>query len=68
MVLCVCFLTLSRCVCVRVRVCASSSQKEKDKLSPGKAVYYTWAEPTGSRSLAWQCGSYSGELKSEEVP
>uniref|UniRef100_A0A8C7Q7U3 Vacuolar protein sorting 13 homolog A n=1 Tax=Oncorhynchus mykiss TaxID=8022 RepID=A0A8C7Q7U3_ONCMY len=39
---------------------------EKDKLSPGKAVYYTWAEPTGSRSLAWQCGSYSGELKSEE--
>uniref|UniRef100_A0A8C7Q7C0 Vacuolar protein sorting 13 homolog A n=1 Tax=Oncorhynchus mykiss TaxID=8022 RepID=A0A8C7Q7C0_ONCMY len=33
-----------------------SSQKEKDKLSPGKAVYYTWAEPTGSRSLAWQCG------------
>ncbi|XP_014027654.1 vacuolar protein sorting-associated protein 13A isoform X1 [Salmo salar] len=43
-----------------------SSQKEKDKLSPGKAVYYTWAEPTGSRSLAWQCGSYSGELKSEE--
>uniref|UniRef100_A0A4W5L2E6 Vacuolar protein sorting 13 homolog A n=1 Tax=Hucho hucho TaxID=62062 RepID=A0A4W5L2E6_9TELE len=41
----------------------SSSQKEKDKLSPGKAVYYTWAEPTGSRSLAWQCGSYSGELK-----
>uniref|UniRef100_A0A674A5E2 Vacuolar protein sorting 13 homolog A n=1 Tax=Salmo trutta TaxID=8032 RepID=A0A674A5E2_SALTR len=36
-----------------------SSQKEKDKLSPGKAVYYTWAEPTGSRFLAWQCGSYS---------
>uniref|UniRef100_A0A8C8IVL6 Vacuolar protein sorting 13 homolog A n=1 Tax=Oncorhynchus tshawytscha TaxID=74940 RepID=A0A8C8IVL6_ONCTS len=45
-----------------------SSQKEKDKLSPGKAMYYTWAEPTGSRSLAWQCGSYSGELRSEEVP
>uniref|UniRef100_A0A674DPS1 Vacuolar protein sorting 13 homolog A n=1 Tax=Salmo trutta TaxID=8032 RepID=A0A674DPS1_SALTR len=43
-----------------------SSQKEKDKLSPGKAMYYTWAEPSGSRSLAWQCGSYSGELKSEE--
>uniref|UniRef100_A0A8K9UQ46 Vacuolar protein sorting 13 homolog A n=1 Tax=Oncorhynchus mykiss TaxID=8022 RepID=A0A8K9UQ46_ONCMY len=43
-----------------------SSQKEKDKLSPGKAMYYTWAEPTGSRSLAWQCGSYSGELRSEE--
>uniref|UniRef100_A0A8K9V736 Vacuolar protein sorting 13 homolog A n=1 Tax=Oncorhynchus mykiss TaxID=8022 RepID=A0A8K9V736_ONCMY len=38
-----------------------SSQKEKDKLSPGKAMYYTWAEPTGSRSLAWQCGSYSGD-------
>ncbi|CAB1321661.1 unnamed protein product, partial [Coregonus sp. 'balchen'] len=43
-----------------------SSQKEKDKLNPGMAMYYTWAEPTGSRCLAWQCGSYSGELKSEE--
>ncbi|KAJ8005978.1 hypothetical protein DPEC_G00123500 [Dallia pectoralis] len=43
-----------------------SSQKEKETLHPGQAVYYTWAEPTGSRSLAWQCGSYSGELKNEE--
>ncbi|KAL0979681.1 hypothetical protein UPYG_G00188180 [Umbra pygmaea] len=43
-----------------------SSQKAEEVLCPGKAVYYTWAEPTGSRSLAWHCGSYSGELKNEE--
>ncbi|XP_028980284.2 vacuolar protein sorting-associated protein 13A isoform X3 [Esox lucius] len=43
-----------------------SSQKEKETLHPGKAVYYTWAEPTGSRSLAWHCGSHTGELKNEE--
>ncbi|XP_062310041.1 LOW QUALITY PROTEIN: vacuolar protein sorting-associated protein 13A [Osmerus eperlanus] len=44
----------------------TSSQKERDSLEPGRAVYYTWAEPTGSRQLKWTCGSYSGELKSEE--
>ena len=48
------------CVC-------PSSQKERDSLEPGRAVYYTWAEPTGSRQLKWTCGPYSGELKSEEV-
>lgn len=50
--------------------CACSSQKEmeQEELEPGKAVHYTWAEPTGSRELCWKCGSYSGKLKSEEVP
>uniref|UniRef100_A0A8C9R8L2 Vacuolar protein sorting 13 homolog A n=1 Tax=Scleropages formosus TaxID=113540 RepID=A0A8C9R8L2_SCLFO len=43
-----------------------STQKEKDELAPGKAVYYTWAEPTGSRILKWKCGKHTGELKSEE--
>ncbi|XP_042276726.1 vacuolar protein sorting-associated protein 13A isoform X1 [Thunnus maccoyii] len=45
-----------------------SSQKatEQEELEPGKAVHYTWAEPTGSRELCWKCGSYSGKLKSEE--
>uniref|UniRef100_A0A672HME5 Vacuolar protein sorting 13 homolog A n=1 Tax=Salarias fasciatus TaxID=181472 RepID=A0A672HME5_SALFA len=45
-----------------------SSQKvtEQENLDPGKAVHYTWTEPTGSRELCWSCGSYSGKLKSEE--
>ncbi|XP_067251586.1 vacuolar protein sorting-associated protein 13A isoform X2 [Chanodichthys erythropterus] len=42
------------------------SQAEFDKLDPGQAVYYTWAEPTGSRILSWKWGKFKGELKSEE--
>ncbi len=38
-----------------------------EELAPGEAVYYTWAEPTGSRILTWKWGKYKGELKSEEV-
>uniref|UniRef100_A0A7N6AUJ7 Vacuolar protein sorting 13 homolog A n=1 Tax=Anabas testudineus TaxID=64144 RepID=A0A7N6AUJ7_ANATE len=41
-------------------------QSEQEELEAGKAVYYTWAEPTGSRELCWKCGTYSGKLKSEE--
>uniref|UniRef100_A0A8B9KS96 Vacuolar protein sorting 13 homolog A n=1 Tax=Astyanax mexicanus TaxID=7994 RepID=A0A8B9KS96_ASTMX len=44
----------------------SSHQQEKEELAPGRAVYYTWAEPTGSRVLRWSWGPYSGELKNEE--
>uniref|UniRef100_A0A665TTY8 Vacuolar protein sorting 13 homolog A n=1 Tax=Echeneis naucrates TaxID=173247 RepID=A0A665TTY8_ECHNA len=36
-------------------------------LEAGKAVYYTWAEPTGSRELCWACGPDSGKLKSDKV-
>ncbi|XP_066500890.1 vacuolar protein sorting-associated protein 13A isoform X2 [Hoplias malabaricus] len=43
-----------------------SQKQEKDKLGPGQAVYYTWAEPTGSRVLRWSWGPYTGELKNEE--
>ncbi|CAN9513170.1 unnamed protein product [Ophioblennius macclurei] len=45
-----------------------SSQKgtEQEHLDPGKAVHYTWSEPTGSRELCWTCGPYSGKIKSEE--
>ncbi|XP_057213556.1 vacuolar protein sorting-associated protein 13A isoform X2 [Triplophysa rosa] len=43
-----------------------SSQAEIDELGPGQAVYYTWAEPTGSRILSWKWGKYKGELKIEE--
>ncbi|KAG1949192.1 vacuolar protein sorting-associated protein 13A isoform X1 [Pimephales promelas] len=42
------------------------SQIEMDVLGPGQAVYYTWAEPTGSRILSWTWGKFKGELKSEE--
>ncbi|ROI74411.1 Vacuolar protein sorting-associated protein 13A, partial [Anabarilius grahami] len=42
------------------------SQAEFDELGPGQAVYYTWAEPTGSRILSWKWGKFKGELKSEE--
>ncbi|XP_064209296.1 vacuolar protein sorting-associated protein 13A [Anguilla rostrata] len=43
-----------------------STQKEKDELGPGQAVYYTWAEPAGSRTLNWKCGNHTGELRNEE--
>uniref|UniRef100_H3C456 Vacuolar protein sorting 13 homolog A n=1 Tax=Tetraodon nigroviridis TaxID=99883 RepID=H3C456_TETNG len=45
---------------------SSQKQEEQEELEPGKAVYYTWAESTGSRELCWKCGTYSGKLKSEE--
>uniref|UniRef100_A0A8D3DF94 Vacuolar protein sorting 13 homolog A n=1 Tax=Scophthalmus maximus TaxID=52904 RepID=A0A8D3DF94_SCOMX len=46
-----------------------SSQEitEQEELEPGRAVHYTWAKPTGSRELCWNCGTYNGTLKSEEV-
>uniref|UniRef100_A0A3Q2WGD7 Vacuolar protein sorting-associated protein 13A-like n=1 Tax=Haplochromis burtoni TaxID=8153 RepID=A0A3Q2WGD7_HAPBU len=44
-----------------------SSQKkaEHEELEAGKAVYYTWTEPTGSRALSWKCSTYSGTLKKD---
>uniref|UniRef100_A0A673CPI7 Vacuolar protein sorting 13 homolog A n=1 Tax=Sphaeramia orbicularis TaxID=375764 RepID=A0A673CPI7_9TELE len=45
-------------------LCLSSLGEEE--LEAGKAVYYTWTEPTGSRELCWKCGCYNGKLKSEE--
>uniref|UniRef100_A0A673CML0 Vacuolar protein sorting 13 homolog A n=1 Tax=Sphaeramia orbicularis TaxID=375764 RepID=A0A673CML0_9TELE len=42
-------------------------EAEQEELEAGKAVYYTWTEPTGSRELCWKCGCYNGKLKSEEV-
>lgn len=47
--------------------CSSQKEAEQEQLEAGKAVHYTWTEPTGSRELCWKCGSYSGKLKSEEV-
>ncbi|CAJ1068435.1 vacuolar protein sorting-associated protein 13A isoform X2 [Xyrichtys novacula] len=45
---------------------SSQKEAEQEKLEAGKAVHYTWTEPTGSRELCWRCGVYSGKLKSEE--
>ncbi|KAM7416667.1 hypothetical protein PAMA_018632 [Pampus argenteus] len=45
---------------------SSQKEAEQEELEPGKAMHYTWAEPTGSRELCWKCGGYSGKLKSEE--
>ncbi|XP_067376850.1 vacuolar protein sorting-associated protein 13A isoform X3 [Channa argus] len=50
-----------------LQFCQSSQKEtEQEELEAGKAVHYTWAEPTGSRELCWKCGTYSGKLKSEE--
>uniref|UniRef100_A0A673CJN2 Vacuolar protein sorting 13 homolog A n=1 Tax=Sphaeramia orbicularis TaxID=375764 RepID=A0A673CJN2_9TELE len=46
---------------------SSQKEAEQEELEAGKAVYYTWTEPTGSRELCWKCGCYNGKLKSEEV-
>lgn len=45
---------------------SSQKEAEQEELEAGKAVHYTWTEPTGSRELCWKCGTYSGKLKSEE--
>ncbi|XP_039659094.1 vacuolar protein sorting-associated protein 13A [Perca fluviatilis] len=45
---------------------SSQKEAEQEELEPGKAVHYTWTEPTGSRELCWKCGTYSGKLKSEK--
>lgn len=61
-------LIYTECVCLGgFRVCSSQKEMEPEELGPGKAVHYTWTEPTGSRELCWKCGAYSGKLKSEEV-
>lgn len=58
-------------VLVLTNVCltpsSSEMEEEAEELEAGKAVYYTWTKPTGSRELSWKCGKYSGKLKSEEV-
>lgn len=53
-------------VLISEEVDSSQEETEQEELEAGKAVYYTWTEPTGSRELCWKCGSYSGKLKSEE--
>uniref|UniRef100_A0A3B3URY5 Vacuolar protein sorting 13 homolog A n=1 Tax=Poecilia latipinna TaxID=48699 RepID=A0A3B3URY5_9TELE len=45
---------------------SSLKELEWENLDAGKAVYYTWTEPTGSRELSWKHGRNQGELKVEK--
>uniref|UniRef100_A0A8C4FEN5 Vacuolar protein sorting 13 homolog A n=1 Tax=Dicentrarchus labrax TaxID=13489 RepID=A0A8C4FEN5_DICLA len=38
---------------------SSQKEAEQEELEAGKAVHYTWTEPTGSRELFWKCGTYN---------
>ncbi|XP_004383340.1 intermembrane lipid transfer protein VPS13A isoform X1 [Trichechus manatus latirostris] len=44
----------------------SSLSKMEDFLPPGKAVFYTWADPAGSRKLKWKCGKSHGEVTQKD--
>lgn len=45
----------------------SSLSEIEDFLPPGKAVFYTWADPVGSRKLKWSCGKSHGEVTQKDV-
>ncbi|XP_016013121.2 vacuolar protein sorting-associated protein 13A isoform X4 [Rousettus aegyptiacus] len=44
----------------------SSLSEIEDFLPPGKAVFYTWADPVGSRKLKWSCGKSHGEVTQKD--
>ncbi|XP_008057305.1 vacuolar protein sorting-associated protein 13A, partial [Carlito syrichta] len=44
----------------------SSLSEIEDSLPPGKAVFYTWADPVGSRKLKWRCGKSHGEVTQKD--
>ncbi|XP_058421598.1 intermembrane lipid transfer protein VPS13A isoform X1 [Diceros bicornis minor] len=44
----------------------SSLREIEDSLPPGKAVFYTWADPVGSRKLKWTCGKSHGEVTQKD--
>lgn len=44
----------------------SSLSEIEDSLPPGKAVFYTWADPMGSRKLKWRCGKSHGEVTQKD--
>uniref|UniRef100_A0A452VE61 Vacuolar protein sorting 13 homolog A n=1 Tax=Ursus maritimus TaxID=29073 RepID=A0A452VE61_URSMA len=45
----------------------SSLSEIEDSLPPGKAVFYTWADPVGSRKLKWRCGKSHGEVTQKDT-
>ncbi|XP_053558459.1 intermembrane lipid transfer protein VPS13A isoform X2 [Bombina bombina] len=40
----------------------SSIPVDIDNLPPGKALQYTWVEPTSQRELSWRCGANTGTV------
>ncbi|GAB5579713.1 vacuolar protein sorting-associated protein 13A isoform X1 [Prionailurus iriomotensis] len=44
----------------------SSLSEIEDSLPPGKAVFYTWADPVGSRRLTWICGKSHGVVTQKD--
>ncbi|XP_073908196.1 intermembrane lipid transfer protein VPS13A isoform X3 [Castor canadensis] len=44
----------------------SSLSETEDSLPPGKAVFYAWADPVGSRKLKWSCGKSHGEVTQKD--
>lgn len=44
----------------------SSLTEIEDSLPPGKAVFYTWTDPVGSRKLKWRCGKSNGEVTQKD--
>uniref|UniRef100_A0A2K5EP98 Vacuolar protein sorting 13 homolog A n=1 Tax=Aotus nancymaae TaxID=37293 RepID=A0A2K5EP98_AOTNA len=44
----------------------SSLSEIEDSLPPGKAVFYTWADPGGSRTLKWRCRQSDGDVTQKE--
>nr|XP_018889453.3 intermembrane lipid transfer protein VPS13A isoform X1 [Gorilla gorilla gorilla] len=44
----------------------SSLSEIEDSLPPGKAVFYTWADPVGSRRLKWRCRKSHGEVTQKD--
>uniref|UniRef100_A0A9L0SXN5 Vacuolar protein sorting 13 homolog A n=1 Tax=Equus caballus TaxID=9796 RepID=A0A9L0SXN5_HORSE len=49
-----------------VQYMQSSLSEVEDSLPPGKAVFYTWADPVGSRKLKWICGKSHGEVTQKD--
>ncbi|GCC25095.1 hypothetical protein chiPu_0003500 [Chiloscyllium punctatum] len=50
------FLIINHTNASRIEYHQSSSTGKGHQLEPGKAIYYTWEDPTGSRMLSWYCG------------
>ncbi|XP_038625358.1 vacuolar protein sorting-associated protein 13A isoform X2 [Tachyglossus aculeatus] len=44
----------------------SSRSELEDCLPAGKATFYTWADPVGSRKLYWKCGKSHGEVTQKD--
>ncbi|XP_048449432.1 vacuolar protein sorting-associated protein 13A [Rhincodon typus] len=62
------FLIINDTNASRIEYHQSSSTGKGHQLEPGKATYYTWEDPTVSRTLSWNCSCQdaAGELSTIE--